>query len=132
MSIRTVTAAVVARLEADTALTGSVFVGLVTDRPDRYVALFPTSGHRTQSRLTGPSRLSTMTFTVHSVGSTADQAQAVTDHVFAQLLDWTPTVDGINARRLVHASSQPIQRDDDVSPSLFYCVDDFDLTYEVL
>jgi hypothetical protein len=45
-----------------------------------------------------------------------------------QQLDYTPTVAGRQCGSLRHAASQPVQIDRDVSPPLYYCVDEFDLT----
>jgi len=137
MSILAVKNAVLARLREDPELAQSVFEGVVTTapgaaRPNRYVALFTNSGARSASRFTGPSSQSVQTFVLHSVGTKPDQAQFVADRVFAKLLDWTPTVDGLSFRRVTHEASLPLARDDDTSPPLFYQVDEFDLTYEAL
>lgn len=137
MSIVAVKNAVLARLRDDPELATSVFEGVVTTapgatRPNRYVAVFTNSGTRSAARFTGPSSQSVQTFVLHSVGTKPDQAQFVADRVFAQLLDWTPQIDGLNCRRLTHEASLPLARDDDTTPSLFYQVDEFDLTYESL
>jgi len=128
MSMRAVKNAVLARLREDSALKDRVFEGVVTNRPTRYVTVFSDSGQRSQERFTGGQWASTQTFVIHSVSESPDKAQIEADRVFAKLLDWTPTVEGRRCRRVRHASSQPVQYDTDVSPPLYYCVDEFDVT----
>lgn len=121
-------AAVLARLRQDSVLASSTFEGVVTNRPNRYVAVFSDSGFRTAERFTGLQGTSSQSFTVHSVGTTPDQAQAIADRVFAQLLDWTPAVEGRVCRRMRHEASEPVQIDRDVTPPMFYGVDVFEVT----
>lgn len=116
------------RLKTDAVLAPVVFEGVVKDRPTRYVTFFTNSGFREAERFTGPQVTSTQTFTVHSVGTTADQAQFMAEKVFAAVLDRVLVVPGRVCRRVRHASSQPVQLDTDVTPPLFYCVDEFDVT----
>lgn len=125
MSIRDHAAAIQTRLEQDSVLAGSTFQGVVTDRPQRYCTFFLTSGRRYADRLTGPDVAADFTVTVHSVGSDVTQAQAVAERVFAQLLNFTPTVAGRTCSWLRHTASMPTQRDDTVTPSLYYSVDEF-------
>lgn len=120
--------AILERLRQDSVLSPVTFEGVVTDRPQRYCTVFTNSGFRTVERLAGPSATATFTFTVHSVGTTPEQAQAVAERVFAQLLDYTPTVTGRLCGRLRHAASQPVQLDTDGGTNLYYCVDEFDIT----
>lgn len=127
MTIRAHKNAILARLREDSVLASATFEGVVTDRPQRYCTVFTDSGYRTVERLAGPSATALFTYTVHSVGSTPDQAQAVAEHVFAQLLDFTPTVAGRLCGRLRHAASQPVQQDPDI-PDLYFCVDEFDVS----
>jgi hypothetical protein len=119
--------AILARLREDSVLSAVTFEGVVTERPERYCTLFTNSGFRTVERLSAPSATAEFTYTVHSVGSTPDQAQAVAERVFAQLLDFTPTVPARLCGRLRHAASQPVQQDPDI-PNLYFAVDQFDLT----
>jgi hypothetical protein len=126
--IREMKNAVLARLRADSELASVVFEGVVTNRPNRYVAVFSDSGWRTAERFTGAQSTSAQSFTVHSVGTTPDQAQFVADRVFTQLLDWTPSVAGRVCRRMRHEASEPVQIDADVTPPLFYAVDVFEVT----
>jgi hypothetical protein len=132
MGIRDAKNAVLSRLREDPILATATYEGVVTDRPDRYVAVFTNSGMRSADRLTGPHSVTTMTVIVHSVGTTPDQCSLVAERVFAQLVDFTPTIDGVRCRRISPEASQPMQRDDDISPPLYYSVDEFDLVYETL
>lgn len=129
MSIRAVKKALMDRLKEDTVLAPVVFEGVVTNRPNRYVTIFTDSGYRESERFTGGQWTSTQGFTVHSVGTTPDQAQYVAERVFAQLLDHVLVVPGRTCRRIRHASSQPVQQDTDISPPLYYTVDEFDVTH---
>lgn len=120
--------AVLARLRSDSILSDSTFDGQVSGSPARYCVVYASGGARVSERLTGRSVFAEFTFTIHSVGSTPEQARLVEERVIAQLLDWTPTIAGRNCRRTVHAISRPVAMDKDVSPPLFYAVDGFDLT----
>lgn len=128
MTIRDHANAVLARLRADTVLAGCTFEGVVIDRPDRYCTLFLDNGEWEADRFTGPQDVATFTATIHSVGSTAEQAQMVAERVFAQLLGFTPTVANRYCRRIRHVNSQPVQLDQDVSPPLYWCADTFSFT----
>lgn len=120
--------AIIDRLKADPFLAAITFDGLVTDGPSHYASVFMNNGYREAERLTGPPVTATFTATIHSVGTTPDQAQLVAEHVFAQLLGHTPTVTDRQCRRIRHAASQPVQADRDVTPWIWFCADQFDLT----
>jgi len=128
VSIRAVKNALLARLRADPVLKDCTYEGVVTTRPARYVTVYSDSGLREAERFTGGQWTSTQSFTVHSVGSTPDQAQFVAEKVFAQLLDHVLVVPERQCRRIRHGSSQPVQLDSAVSPPLWYTVDEFDVT----
>lgn len=120
--------AVLARLREDAILADSTFGGEVTTRPARYCTVYVDSGFRQVERFTGGSGVADFSFTIHSVGSTQEQAQLVAERVFAQLLDWTPTIAGRNSRRMRHVASRPVAYDTDIDPPLYFAVDVFDLT----
>jgi len=129
VSIRDHAAALKARLEADSVLSGSTFEGVVSNRPQRYCTFFLTSGIRYSDRLSGPDSSADFTVTVHSVGQDPTQAQAVAERVFAQLLNFTPAVEGRSCTRLEHVpSTMPTQLDDTVDPGLYFNVDEFSFT----
>lgn len=86
------------------------------------------SGYREVERFTGAHDLATFAITVHSVGTTSEQAQLVAERVMAQLLDYTPTISGRSCRRIRHAASRPVALDEGVSPPMYFCVDVFDLS----
>ncbi|MHB9004004.1 MAG: hypothetical protein ACYC6C_08055, partial [Coriobacteriia bacterium] len=116
---------VLARLRGDAVLAGATFDGRVEGTPEAYCVVYAGGGVRKSERLTGRSVFADFSFTIHSVGSTAEQARLVEERVLAQLVDWVPTVVGRNCRRMVHAVSRPVGMDNDVSPPLFYGVDVF-------
>lgn len=120
--------AVLARLRADPILSDSTFDGQVVGSPARYCVVYASGGARKAERLTGGSVFADFTFTIHSVGTTPEQARLVEERIIAQLMDWTPIIAGRNCRRTVHAVSRPVAMDKDVSPPLFFAVDGFDLT----
>lgn len=62
---------------------------------------------------------------VHSCGSSAEQAQWVGDKTRAALLAGALSIDGRAVLYVDHVTSQPVQRDDDISPSVFYAVDQY-------
>jgi hypothetical protein len=133
ISIRDHAEATLARLRADDVLSDSTFEGLVEpdvsgERPQRYLSVFSNNGEHAAERATGRSETVTFTYTLHSVGSTPSQAQAVAERAFAQLLDFRPSIDGRRCGRYRHTYSQQIQIDDTVKPSLWYGVDEFELT----
>lgn len=134
MTLRALKNAPIARLEADEILTDVVFEGLVdTDEaPELYVSVFVNPGRRERSRFTGPSNQHTLTLTIHAVGTTPDQALLALERVRAQLIDWTPTVDGYNCRELTHEVAQPMRRDDDADPRLYYFADEYDLVADLI
>jgi hypothetical protein len=125
VSIRDHAAAIQARLEQDSVLAGSTFQGIVTERPQRYCTFFLTSGARFADRLAGPDVAADFTVTVHSVGQDPTQAQAVAERVFAQLLNFTPTVAGRSCSWLRHTGSMATQIDETISPPLYYNADEF-------
>lgn len=123
---RLIDAAVFARIEEVTGLP--VFAGgEVTGQPSRYVVVWVNSGARSADRYTGEQANVRKTYTVHSVGSTMEQAGWVNDRVLEKLVDFTPTVVGWSFQRLKHVVSRPAQIDRDVTPHLAYLVDQFDL-----
>lgn len=121
-----------ARLEEDPVLKDSVF-GEVIDptrdspRPERYVNLFMDNGHRTATRVTGPQAHADFTLTVHSVGQSRVQAQAVAEHVFTQLLGYVPSVPGRRCWRIRHDYSRPLDMDSSTQPTVYFIVDQFTL-----
>lgn len=130
MSLRKTAAAISARLQEDTILNGSTYQGIVANRPNRYLSFFLSGGRRDQARLTGASSLIDYSMVTHSVGTTAEQAQLIEERAQAKLIDWTPTIDGMNCRRMQHAGSQAIEIDSDPNPPLFYITSSYSLTME--
>ena len=120
--------AIVARLRAHPDLASIVFVGDVPAKTTKYVVVFPSTPAHSVERFTGANTQEDYTYTINSVGLQPAQALWVADRVVTQLLDFTPTVAGRKCRRLRHPVGRPVDRDKDVTPNLFYAVDQFDLT----
>ena len=119
-------AAVLARLRSDAQLADAVFEGTVLNPPARYVAVHSGIGRDSSDRLAGPSNVNDATYTIHSVGTSVEQAKWVARRVQALLKDWTPNI--VGARRLTHPVSRPPQLDRDSNPPLHFLVDQYDLT----
>jgi len=117
-----------ARLREDTVLATATFEGVVQDRPNRYCTIHAAGPTHTAERFNGRSTQQDYSVTVHSVGTTPAQARFVQDRVVAQLLDFTLTVSGRSVRRIRHTYSRPVDIDKDVSPPLWYFVDEFEFT----
>lgn len=133
INIRDHAAATLARLREDDVLTDSTFEGLVApdengDRPQRYLSVFSDNGEYEAGRATGPAETVTFTYTLHSVGTDPQQARAVAERAFAQLLGYRPTITGRRCGRYRHTYSQQIQIDDTAKPPLWFGVDEFELT----
>jgi hypothetical protein len=126
--IRATRAAVKSRLLQLPELQGSVFHGVVTDRPERYITFFLNSGVRSPYRYTGASTRADFTVTVHSVGKTDEQVGWLQERVLGQFVDWVPELVGRKCFRLTHEVARPTDLDDSLSPPLFYAVDEFDFS----
>jgi len=127
--IRAHTQAILDRLAAHHDLTDAVYEGATVPVGTKaYVTVWADSGRRHTDRLAGPSTVAEFTFTVHSVGSQPEQAQAIAECVFTQLIDWTPDIPGYAPRRMRHTATVPTTRDPDGRPPVYYCTDEFTLT----
>jgi len=102
----------------------TVYDGTVPDHPSLpYVVVRTDSGTWTRTALTAASDQITMDVYATSVGESRDQAQWVSEKVMSALLDVRPTIVGRTCAPIESIQSQPVQRDDDVSPPLCYVVD---------
>lgn len=120
----TYTEALKALIEADSLLAGTVFVGEVDGDPARYVLIFPSTLN-TGDALTGPQTDHEIRVTIHSVGTTAAQAEWVADRVSLALLNRRPQVAGRKCDRIRHDSADPIRFDPSTSPRVFFAADDY-------
>jgi hypothetical protein len=127
VSIRAHAKAVVDQLQTDADLNGVVFQGLVLNRPKRYCTVHMDSGRRIADRFTGPQVQQDYTITVHSAGTSTEQAQWVAERVYAALLGVVLAVPGRKCHRVRAIDSQPVELDRDVTPPLFYSTDVFEL-----
>jgi hypothetical protein len=127
VSIRAHAKAVVDQLQTDPILNGATFQGLVLNRPSRYCTVHMDSGRRIADRFTGPQSQQDYTITIHSAGTSTEQAQLVAERVYAALLGVVLTVPGRKCHRVRSIDSQPVELDRDVTPPLFYSTDVFEL-----
>lgn len=93
-----------------------------------YVVVHSDAGIRSSERLLAAQTRADFTYTVHSVGETAEQAQLGAERVYAQVLGKVPVVAGRKCWPITAETSQPVRLDTDVSPPLFYAVDVFRLS----
>jgi hypothetical protein len=114
--------AFLALIRSDAGLASTTFEGTVTNRPARYVSVFSRET-RDVNRYTGPHSWLENEYTVHSVGSSPEQAKWAREHMLAKTLDATPTVAGWSCGRVRFVTSQPLAVDRDVTPPIWYCVD---------
>ena len=91
-----------------------------------YCVLYPDPGQSVPASLGDPVGYFTGTLQVTCVGETAEQALSVSDRVRARL-SMPLIVAGRSGWRPEELASQPVRRDDDVTPPLFYATAQFRL-----
>jgi len=124
------TEAVVAVIEQVPALATSTFVTLAPVspvlQPVPYVVVHPSAGVDTADRVTGPRVSEHPDFTLHVVGSSANQVQVVVDLLKPKFVQQgrfiPPLVEGRRNSRGYWRSPIPLQTDTDVDPALIYQV----------
>ena len=126
--IRAHKASLFGRMREDGILSTATFDGEVTNRPSRYCSVYMSGGLRESERFTGPSAFADFRITIHSVGTTIEQAQLVQERVMAQLIDATPAVAGRNPRRIRHVVSVEVELDTDIDSPLYLARDVFEWT----
>lgn len=102
--------------------TGSIAVseGVAPDpRPDLYAVLYVGTGRTSAASLADDRTTLVVPFQVTSVGPTVEQALWVADRV-REALAPPLTVDGRTAWRIDEEGGPPVQRDDGVSPPVYY------------
>jgi hypothetical protein len=108
--------ALVARLEADTQLSGTVFeLGMVptTSPPAFYVVVASSLGDWSQHRVTGLKTAVRSDHVLYAVGKTAAQARWVGGRIVAQLKDYRLTVSGRDVFPPHPWETRPLQIDKD-------------------
>jgi hypothetical protein len=98
--------------------------GSVVNAP--YVVVHPADGTDNTDRLAGPATTQHPRWTIHSVGTTTDQAKWVAEQIKAKIIvagiGITPTIEGESAGAFWYSSPLPVQTDDDFTPPLHYHV----------
>lgn len=125
--------AVLDRLRTDSALANKTFDSEVKSTNGAavlppYCVVYTNQGQREVERLNASQTRANFTFTIHSVGTSAEQAQAVAEKVYTQLLGFKPTIAGRNCWPVRAEMSQSVRMDKDVLPPVFYAVDEFTLS----
>lgn len=123
MSVAAHVAALLARVRSDPQIANVVFEGNVTGSPERYANVWHDTGFWTSHDAHGNEVDVEVTFTIHGVGNTRQQAVWVSDRVRALVLGWKPTIPGRNTWKVTSAGSQPVQKDTDVTPPKFFTAD---------
>lgn len=124
------TLAVKARAETLVALASKTFVTVTepvgTKIAAPYLVIHPSDGVDVATRVTGPRVAENPMFTLHIVGSSANQVQIITGLLKALFVVngfmVPPVVAGRRARAGYWRSPIPIQTDTDVTPALIYQV----------
>lgn len=126
------TEAVKSRIQEIPALATKTYVGVAPKGSDGklptapFVVIYPADGIDTQDRLTGPRSTQNPRFTVHIVGSSYANTQAVTAAIKPKFIvdgfGVPPAVSGEVTSRLTWESPLPIQYDTDVVPAIPYQV----------
>jgi len=131
------TADVKSRIESLALLASKTFVTLVPSGSTvsaPWAVIHPSNGTDTQSRFTGPKLTQHPSFTLHLVGTTADQVGWMLEQVKAKFITGgfgiRPTITGENTGPYEWSQPIPIQYDSDVSPALIYAVVELDLYTE--
>lgn len=94
-----------------------------------YNVLYTDNGQLSRSSLGVTSDRFELWFQVTSVGATRQQAGWAADKARADLLDQIPTVTGRHCGPITQdAPPQPVQRDDDLTPPVFYVTASYRLT----
>ena len=114
-----------ARIQSVPAFASSTFVTVApanTALP--YNLIHPMDGTDIADRLAGPNLVQNPRWVIHSVGSTYDQCAWAAEQVKAVLvvsgIGVTPTITGERSGRVWYSVPQPVQTDDDVTPSLLF------------
>lgn len=124
--IRAHFAAFLAQLRADPVLLSCTFDGEVTGAPQKYCLVTLNSGDRYGDRLSSPDVSATFRANVRSIGTTPEQAQAVAERVFAQVMNVRLNVAGRQLSLIRHAGGQPTTVDTTVTPQLWFSSDFFE------
>ena len=127
--------AVLARLREHPTLRDRVFQGIAlkdaSGKPrTRYVTIWVGSPRREVTRYMGSQDEERYRFTIHATSQLADDAGDLDDAVTAQLLDWTPTIEGRVCRRLTADEADEMQYDPDLSPPLYWIPSTWELVTE--
>jgi hypothetical protein len=127
---RAESAAVRALIQRQPALATKTFMSLVgAQMAVPYVVIHPGADYDNQDNLAGPYVHRRPSFTVHSVGTSAEQAQLVAEWVDAQLRPngrgVKPDVAGRRTGQIMRDSTLPAQLDTDTSPPLVYMVSEY-------
>lgn len=113
--------AVIAALTAAglTVYLGGAPPGISPTATDPYVVLYPEPG-RTETASLGDDRTNfSAVIQLTCVGLTAEQAMSVSDRAIA-VLSTVLTVTGRTSWKPEALDGQPVQRDDDISPPVYY------------
>lgn len=122
---------VIERIRAAPALAQITYVSETTEEdpqplPLPYIMVFCDNGQYTSEMLTQMSSQMYFNYTIHMVGETFDQVNALGDALYGQLLDWRATgIPGARAFKMIANFSTPDNTNDSVHPPLLYRVDEW-------
>jgi len=113
--------------DAVQALIGAQVTCYMAEAPNNptypYAVLYADQGLGRRSTLAPDTTVRMVTFQTTCVGEGSEAAQWAADKVRAAVEDVQPSVSGWSCGPVQHLASQPVRRDDDVDPAVFYAVD---------
>lgn len=113
----------------DTVPNVTVYDGGVPNSPTYpYVVLYGDQGAALANAYTEVSTYRSFRVQTTTVAVNQPQARALAERVESALLDVRPAVTGRTCGPIRKEASQPVRRDDDVDPAVFYAVDIWLLT----
>lgn len=102
----------------------TVYDGTVPNSPVLpYVVMYGDQGAAEANAYTEVSSFRRFRVQTTTVAANQPQARALAERVESALLDVRPTVAGRTCVPIRKETSQPVRRDDDVDPPVFYAVD---------
>lgn len=92
-----------------------------------YVVLYPSMVPSIDGPVSDPFADTASEYQITAVGQTAAQARWAADKARTILLTATLAIVGRSVQLVAWANSLPLQRDDDVTPALFYMIDMYEI-----
>jgi len=130
--IKTVNDTVLARAREHPKLADKIWMsetneGDPSPLPLPYIMIFADNGQRTDPLMSNTSAMIYFNYTVHYVGETRQQVDALADAFYKQWDVWRPVIPGIRSFKMKANFSTPDNTNDAIKPPLLYRVDEWGL-----